>query len=389
MARVILSRDGLERDKFSERSDLEAIPQSLDKINLGYDRLSESEIFTEEQISHIKSFKYEDRSVFNELYIEEQFNTSSPSVTFLGFDIFNELYSIAEEYIETDTIEWFSTAVTATEVTDPSKTLLAVLNPYIIDDNIRIEYEIMSNSTAVNIEEYLMSSNGFGALNFNGGADQVASVQFDALPQAFAKPARTVNVRLKNAVGTGSYSPKIAFTAPVTTGAVYIFERYVRHSEMGTGSTKEDQAQRFANTWNSLPNHQFYSGGNYSKAIAVATANVVEFIIDETLATVPFEFIFYNSGMDNVIMRGNLSGSYYIWMADKRRTGSWTINVGAKSICTVTIAAHGARPGIVNFLSYDAETRRVTKRSQVPQTSIVGLAEKIAEFQTRLKNKGF
>ena len=385
-------------DSFKEIESNEQISPSLGANVFNYDRMKDA--LEEEQIAAIKEMVSTDNDKFHSL--AEYFPITSQYQNATEYDKFQILMSLSEEFLESSTIEWLNTDITITEVTDAIKQLPLIINQNYADDDIRVDFEVLSSSTAVNIEEYLITGNGQGTIDYNGTreyTDVVRTIEVSALTQSLAKPARTIKIRLKNPVGTGSYWPKIIVSAPVTSGYVYIFDRTLTcNTDFTTGSTKEDQAVRIANAWNSLPNHQFNAGPHpttgatqYTKAVAVATGNVVEFQIDTTLALASYAFYFYNQNMNNVSFKGNLNSYYYYYLPAGLRHDSetWNITVGAKSILTVTIAGHGARPGIVSMLSYDATTRRMTKRGQVPRTSVSGLQEQLDSIIARLKNKGF
>ena len=321
--------------------------------------------------------------------------TPSLEIKTLNVDNFQSLSDQTEETLEQDTIEWVLSSVTATEITDPSKSLGMMLNKTISDDSITASFQVLNTSTAENITEYLITGNGAGTVNFDGGLSIIKNLDFQALTQVFAKPLRTVDIVINSVTGNGTYWPKIIISAPVTSGYIYIFDRYLYwNTDFVTGSSKEDQATIIAAAWNFNPNYQFYSGNNpgvgavYVKATAVAIGNMVEFRLDESLAVLDYSFIFQNN-MNNASMKGNLIGSYYHYLAAPNRRDTWTLSVGAKNILTVSIAAHGVRAGVVSVFSYDAVTRRVTKRGQVPSSSVFGLNEKLEEFSNRLKNKGY
>lgn len=390
-------------EKSSEAVEVLDASQNNPRNFRGFDEFKQFE--AEEAISEplVRSYMFVDE-MRNGIIVEEILQDRSKFHN--AIDTFQSVADINEEVLESLTIEWFNTAITLTEVTDPTNQLTAVLNTSIADDIVRVDYEVLPTSTAVNIEEYLITGNGEGTMDFNGGIDIVKTIEVNALTQALAKPARTINVRLKNPVGTGNHWPKIIFNGIATTGGIYLFDRTVQVSEFGVGSTAADSAQRFANFWNTnYQNSNFHMGYNkdangnnttaiYGRATAVVSGNVVEMRFSNLAElTDNWSTVFYNyNNMNNVIMRGNTSGSNFLYVSPQNggRTGeAWTLTVGLKSNAVVTIAGHGARPGIVSMLSYDADTRRMTKRAQVPQTAVFGLKTQLDSILQRLKNKGF
>ena len=403
---MAIDRNSFTQDFFEKSSEaVETLDASQNNPRnfRGFDEFKQFEV--EEAISEplIRSYTFIDE-MRNAIIVEEILQDRAKS--HYSADNFQSLADIDEEVLESLTIEWFDTAITLTEVTDPTNQLTAVLNASVADDIVRVDYEVLSTSTAVNIEEYLITGNGTGSMDFNGGIDIVKTIEVNALTQALAKPARTINVRLKNPVGTGSHWPKIIFNGIATTGGIYLFDRTVHVSEFGVGSTAADSAQRFTNFWNATyQNSTFHMGYNkdangnnttpiYGRATAVVSGNVVEMRFSNLIElTDNWSAIFYNyNGMNNVVMRGNVASNYlqYVSPQNGGRTGeAWTLAVGPKSTAVVTIAAHGARPGIVSMLSYDADTRRMTKRGQVPQTAVFGLKAQLDSILQRLKNKGF
>lgn len=314
-------------------------------------------------------------------------------------DTFQTLANQAEDSLESNEVEWAFGTLGVSEITDAIKSLPILLRPN-ISANVSVEYEVLNTSTAQNIQEYLLDGNGQGTLTFgtvSGAQEFVKTLTFEALTQVLARPARTVNVRLKNAVGSGTFWPRFVIqTTPVNGESVFIFGQGTWYfgSQIPLGTSPADQAQKIAAYWNGL-NPTF--NGTW-KALAVAVGNSVEFQIDTALAT-------QDSGMNNyytqfysntakIVTKGNMNGNYYVHIGHvgnplNERRDSWTAVVGDVSTLVVTIAAHGARPGQISVFSYNQATKRAAKRAQLPNTMVSGLKEKLDELSQRLKNRGF
>lgn len=352
---------------------------------------------TVEPISYIREYNIGDidECFSPEMFItKEQFTTNVRDNASSGdtdHKEFQDLRNHVEEFLDLPEFEWKVAGITATEITDPSKLL-----PILMKTNVRastsVSYQVQGNSSAANFLEYTMENDGNGTVTFapdSGGVfSPVKNLSFEALTQTFAKPERYVYVKLINPVGSGTYWPRIYITSAQFSGhQVRIFSRYLTcGTDFTAGSDLEVQAQKMAAAWNLNSSYTFNSGW---KATAVAVGRTVEFRIDTTIAITDSPALEFYTNSASMFMHGNLIGNSYYYLAGANRRDNWTMGIGQNETMIVTIPAHGARPGIATLLSYNATTRRMTRRAQVPVNTVSGLVDKLAALDTRLKNRGF
>lgn len=399
-----LNSHNLDRTESPNTEDITSSVVGEPRLNV--DSFKESGVA--EPIALTKTYTPEnvDFDGFRKQLVKEVMSSASPRSQAL-VDHFAAIGDITkDEWLDSETVEWMVSALTATEITDPFKTLPAMVRSGFFADNMSAEYEVLNTSTAQNIVEYTIEpGNGAGTLDFEDGTLPIKTLDFSALTQIFAKPDRYVYVKLKNIIGSGNTWPKIIVKEIYNNNGAYIrlFGRYIGSGggvPLAVGTSLEDQALKIAEAWNnggtSSSMTNVSNGSGFTCHVqAVAVGNVVEFVITDEDTNSNFTSItrgeFYNpGGMNGVSLVGNIhSDGNYINLGRDTRKKTWSLSPGVNDTLTVTILGHGPRPGTTSLLSYDVKSKRNTKRGQVPQSTVSGLKEQLDNLSQRLKNKGF